>query len=196
MRTPLLLDQVAQVIRARRTHKSFTGEAVDRALIGELLDLARWAPNHRQSEPWRFTVIEHAAIPRLIAFLESTPAIIAFPDPAKGAAKLAKLIERLPKAGALIQVTWLRQLETAIDFEDHAATAAAVQNLLLAASAAGLGSYWSTSPALTHPLTLGWCGIDTDKQGFLGCIWLGHPADQPQPPPRRDLSERVRWIPA
>ncbi|HYE08098.1 MAG TPA: nitroreductase family protein [Planctomycetota bacterium] len=196
MRTPLLLDQVAQVIRARRTHKSFTGEPVDRAQIAELLDLARWAPNHRLSEPWRFTVIEHAAIPRLIAFLRSAPEIIAFPDPAKGAAKLAKLLERLPTAGALIQVTWMRQLETAIDFEDHAAAAAAVQNLLLAASAAGLGSYWSTSPALTHPLTLGWCGIDTDKQGFLGCIWLGHPADQPQAPTRRPLDERVRWIPA
>ena len=44
-------------IRSRRTHKSFGREAVPRATLEELFDLARFAPNHRLTQPWRFRVL-------------------------------------------------------------------------------------------------------------------------------------------
>src|SRR5213593_3482461 len=52
---------VEQAIRGRRTHKAYAPGPVDRETLDELLELARWAPNHNLTNPWRFRVIgEHA----------------------------------------------------------------------------------------------------------------------------------------
>ena len=188
---------LADVIRARRTVKSFTGQPIARPALEALLELARWAPTHRLSEPWRFYCLEQPAIAALARYLVAEPQIAQVPDHAKGAAKLAKLLERLPGAGAIIQVTWVRADETAIDLEDHAAAAAAVQNLLLAATAAGFASYWSTTAALVHPLTLRWCGADPAREGALGAIWLGMAAGAPPTvPARRPLADRLTYVSA
>ena len=187
------MDALA-AIRSRRTVKDFTGAALDRPTLETLLDAARWAPTHRLSEPWRFAVLDQATIARLSAWLATQPQIRDTPDTAKGPAKLAKLLERLPTLGALIQVTWVRATDPEVDREDLAATAAATQNLLLAATAVGIGSFWSTNPALGHPDTQRWCGSDPVSEGFLGSLWLGIAKQQPPAPPRRSLSERVRWL--
>src|SRR3954449_11682155 len=52
-------------IRTRRTHKVYGPDPVDRATLTELLELARWAPNHHLTPPWRFRVIGPAALERL-----------------------------------------------------------------------------------------------------------------------------------
>jgi nitroreductase len=187
-------DSVAAAIRARRTTKDFTGEALPRATIEQLLDLANQAPTHRLTQPWRFYALDQAAIARLATYLQAEPAIAAVPDPAKGAAKLAKLLERLPTLGAMVLVTWVRDPAPAIDLEDHAAASAAVQNLLLAATSAGIGSFWSTNPALSHPLTARWCGADPAAETTLAAIWLGRSAKIPEVPPRKPLTERMRWV--
>lgn len=180
-------------IRTRRTVKDFTGAPISRDVLNDLCELACWAPTHRLTQPWRFAVLDQSAINRLSAFLVATPDIAAVPDPAKGAAKLAKLRDRLPSLGAMIQVTWVRDANPGIDLEEHAAASAAVQNLLLAATAAGLGSFWSTNPALSHPLTQAWCGSDPTLEGFLGSLWLGTAAKLPPAPNRRPITSFVRY---
>lgn len=185
---------VADCIRTRRTVKDFTGEAVPRATLERWLELACCAPTHRLSQPWRFAVLNQPAIARLSAFLCSEPTIAAVPNPEKGAAKLAKLMERLPTLGALIQVTWVRHSDSAIDLEDHAAASAAVQNLLLAAHADGWAGFWSTNPALGHPATLRWCNVDPLTQGFIASVWLGRSVQVIPAPARVPLSERVCWL--
>ena len=45
------------LIRTRRTHKAYGPEPVDRATLLELFELARWAPNHHLTNPWRFRVL-------------------------------------------------------------------------------------------------------------------------------------------
>jgi len=187
-------DPVADCIRTRRTVKDYTGEAVPRVLLERWLDLAGWAPTHRMTQPWRFAVLEQPAIVRLAEFLRGEPAIAAVPDPAKGAAKLAKLLDRLPTLGAMIQVTWVRDANPAIDLEEHAAAAAAVQNLLLAAHADGWASFWSSTPALGQAQTLTWCKLDPHTQGFLGSVWIGRATHDTPPPPRVALPQRVTWL--
>ncbi len=181
-------------IRSRRTIKDFSGAPVARDRVERLLELAAWAPTHRLTQPWRFACLDQDGIRRLHAYLKATPEITAVPDPAKGAAKLAKLGERLPGLGAMIVATWVRAADAAVDLEDHAAAAAAVENLLLAATADGLGTFWSTNPALGHALTLRFCGADPAREGFLGAIFLGEAAETPTAPPRVPLSERLRWV--
>ena len=57
--------EVSEAIRTRRTHKAFKPEPVDRAVLDELFELARWAPNHNLTNPWRFRVIGPRALERL-----------------------------------------------------------------------------------------------------------------------------------
>ncbi|HYM55842.1 MAG TPA: nitroreductase family protein, partial [Solirubrobacteraceae bacterium] len=57
--------QVEEAIRTRRTHKAFGSEPVDRRTLDALFELARWAPNHHLSNPWRFRVVGPAALERL-----------------------------------------------------------------------------------------------------------------------------------
>lgn len=190
------MDEVAildGVIRTRRTHKRFGGAALPRDLLAELIELATMAPMHRLSNPWRFALLEPPAIAKLGAWLRTQPQIAEMPDPEKGPRKLAKLVDHyFPQLGAMIQVTWVRSADEAVDREDHAATAAAVQTLLLAATARGLASFWASSNALRHADTLRWCGADPEREGFVASIWLGTRVDDPPPPPRRSAAELTR----
>src|SRR5213083_1296592 len=58
---------VEDAIRTRRTHKAYRPEPVDRATLDELFELARWAPNHKLTNPWRFRVLGPNALERLKA---------------------------------------------------------------------------------------------------------------------------------
>jgi nitroreductase len=185
---------VRAAIRTRRSIKAFTGQAVPRSVIEALLTDATWAPTHRMTQPWRFAVFDQAALGRLAEFLRASPHIAAVPDAVKGPAKLAKLLERLPGLGAMVLVTWVRDADPVLDLEEHAAASAAVQNLLLAATAAGLGSFWSTNHTLGHPEVLAFAGADPVREGFLGALWLGHAAETPAAPPRRPLADVARFL--
>ncbi len=54
-------------IRSRRTHKAFEPEPVDPETIEELFELARFAPNHHLTEPWRFRVLGPETFDKLVA---------------------------------------------------------------------------------------------------------------------------------
>ena len=179
-------------IRSRRSSKQFSGVALPRTEVDALLELASWAPTHRMTQPWRFTCLDQAALGRLATWLPQQADIVAFPDPAKGAAKLAKLTSMLSGLGAMVVVTWVRATDPVVDLEDHAAASAAVQNLLLAATARGLGSFWSTNQALAHHRTLAHLGCGPDE-ACLGAIWLGTAAAPAPTPARLPLADRRRW---
>ncbi|MEA2269765.1 MAG: hypothetical protein QOC64_2375, partial [Solirubrobacteraceae bacterium] len=56
-----------EAIRGRRTHKAYGSEPVPRETLDELFELARWAPNHNLTNPWRFRVVGPGALERLKA---------------------------------------------------------------------------------------------------------------------------------
>ena len=55
----------AELAAARRTHKAFGTEPVPRETLLELFDLARLAPNHHLTQPWRFRVLGPESLARL-----------------------------------------------------------------------------------------------------------------------------------
>ena len=60
-----VITDVEQAIRERRTHKQFAAEPLPRDEVEDLLDLARWAPNHKLTQPWRFRVVGPETLARL-----------------------------------------------------------------------------------------------------------------------------------
>ena len=110
-------------IRARRTLKAYTPETVDASIVRELLALAVLAPNHHETEPWRFWVVG----PRTIADLSE-----------------ATGDQKLLRSRTAIVVGVLRNDDPSVAEEDYAAVACAIENLMLAARARGLASFWRT----------------------------------------------------
>jgi nitroreductase len=156
---------VEQAIRTRRTHKAFRPEPVDRATLDELLELARWAPNHNLTNPWRFRVLGPGSLRRLKEAAGS-----------EGAAKL-------DRAPTLVAASAVQTGDPVQDEEDLCATAVAVYVVLLAAHARGLIGYWRTPDVLRTPEGRAAIGLP-EAERFVGLIHLGH-ARQPRGAPDR-----------
>jgi nitroreductase len=166
---------VDDAIRSRRTHKAFGAEPVPDEVVDELLELARWAPNHHVTNPWRFRVLGPSSRERLKA--------AAGPE---GASKL-------DRAPTLIAVTALRSDDPVLDEEDLAATAAAVYAVLLGAHARGYAGYWRTPGVLRTPEGRAALGIPEDER-FVALIHLGPLREErhvPERAPARDVVIRL-----
>jgi nitroreductase len=159
---------VADAIRSRRTHKIYRSEPVPRETLDELLELARWAPNHHLTNPWRFRVLGPASLDRLKQ---------AAPD---GAAKL----DRAPTLVACSVVQTGDELQNA---EDICAGACAVYAVMLAAHERGIATYWRTPQAMREPAGREALGIGADEY-VLGLLHLGF-ADREWATPPRDERE-------
>ena len=88
-----------------------------------------------------------------------------------------KLVRILAGAGALIQITWRPETGNAADkmnWEHAAASAAAVQNLQLAAEARGMGSYWCSSKRMYEHQVKELCQMEAGEI-YLGSLFFGAP---------------------
>ena len=163
--------QVEEAIRTRRTHKAYGSEPVDRALLDELLDLARWAPNHHLTNPWRFRVLGPRALDRLKQ--------AAGPDAAG----------KLDRAPTLVAVSVVQTGDAVGDEEDLCAAACAAYIVLLAAHGRGIAGYWRTPAVLRTPDGRAALGMGDDERA-IALLHLG-PARQEQRPPERAPAEDV-----
>ncbi|NUP90176.1 MAG: nitroreductase [Candidatus Sumerlaeia bacterium] len=183
---------VREAILSRRTHKHWTGEPVPRVVLEDLLELARWAPNHRLTNPWRFAVMPAEALARYGEHVRQNLAAYAGTKPGAAEAIREKLEKMLPKLGAVIIVGCQVDPDPKIHAEDRDACAAACQNILLGATARGLASFWSTGALLTSPPAKAFYGFG-DNVVLVGAICLGTAADTPQSK-REPLEGKVRWL--
>jgi nitroreductase len=160
---------VADAIRGRRTHKSFAAEPVPDDTLRELFGLARFAPNHRLTQPWRFRVLGPVSLARL--------------KDAAGPVEAPKLDRAPTLVVASVQLSGAQEQ----DEEDVCATAAAIYAVLLAAHARGLASYWRTPAVLRGRAGREAVGVP-DGERVLGLVHLGRPLTAP-PARERDPVE-------
>lgn len=166
---------VETAIRSRRTHKAYRPEPVDRETLDELLELARWAPNHHLTNPWRFRVVGPQALGRL--------KVAAGPDAAA----------KLDRAPTLVVCSCVLGGDEVQDEEDLEATAIAAYIVLLAAHARGLAGYWRTPGVLRTAAGRGAVGLP-DEEKFVGLIHLGYPIQQKPVPGREPASNVVTHL--
>ena len=170
------MDAFEELVRSRRTHKSFGPDPVPPETLDELLELARWAPNHHRTSPWRFRVLGPLTLERL--------------QEAAGSAEAPKL-ERAP---TLVLASCVLSGDLQQDEEDVCATACAIYTVLLGAHARGLAGYWRTPRVLRTKAGREAVGLP-DGERFLGLIHLGTPRGEPPPPERARLDSYREYLP-
>ncbi len=167
--------EVETAIRTRRTHKAFGSEPLTREEIEELLELARWAPNHHLTAPWRFRVVGPEALQRLKQ--------AAGPE---GAAKL-------DRAPTMVVVSCALGGEPVQDEEDLHATAVASYIVLLAAHARGLAGYWRTPAVLRSEAGRRAVALP-DGERFVGLLHLGRGRQGREAPSRPPVEQTTVFL--
>jgi nitroreductase len=169
---------VVDAIRTRRTHKAFGAEPVPAEVLRELFELARWAPNHHLTDPWRFRVLGPAARERLKAAADQA-------KPGSGG--------KLDRAPTLIVATAQQTGDAAQDREDVLATGVAAYIVLLAAHARGLAGYWRTLAVLDEPAGRAAVGLPAEETP-VGLLHLGDPRQEQRVPPKAPVDEIATFL--
>jgi nitroreductase len=169
---------VTTAIHTRRTHKAFESEPVDRATLRELFELARWAPNHRLTNPWRFRVLGAQSRGDLAREAELD---------APGSA------QKLDRAPTLVVASAKLHGDPGEQREDLLAAAIAAYLVLLAAHERGLAGYWRTLPLLEKPAVRAALAIAPDEQ-TIGLLHLGRPRQAQRVPDRAAVGEIALFL--
>ena len=162
--------ELDELIRTRRTQKAYEPGPVDPATLDALFELARWAPNHHVTNPWRFRVLG----PRALEALKDA-----------AGAESARKLDRAP---TLVAASAVQTGDAIADEEDFAAAACASFIVLLGAHARGLDGYWRTPEVLRTPAGRAACGIE-DGERVLGLLHLGRGKGTKPAPERAPLED-------
>lgn len=174
---------LSEIIKTRRSvfPAQYTQGTIPKQDLISILESARWAPNHRKTQPWRYKVLQGEALDQLGEFLasryEKTDGFKKF--------KLKKLRENPSKASAIILIFMSRcEKESVPEWEEIAATSMSVQNMWLTSHNLGYGAYWS-SPKPFAPMT-DFNAIEVcERERFLGFFYLGTCKKEDQELPER-----------
>ncbi len=185
---------LADIIKSRRNIKPahFNGEKIADDLVAGMLEMADWAPTHKFTEPWRFIVFSHE---RVLGFCLEHAALYKAhtPDAEFEQAKFDKLLHMGDKASHIVVVYMKRTPGNRLpEWEEQAAVACAIQNMLLAAHANGIAAFWSTGGMSAKPQFKTWLEL-ADDDFPMGIIYLGTSDEKPVGVRRLPMAEKVRW---
>ena len=165
---------IEQIISGRRTIHDFKPAPVPPvAVIHEAITAARWAPNHRLTEPWHFYLLGPESIHGVIQ-LNTDIAVKKYGD--KDAQKKQERWSRIP--GWMV-LTCDRSGDPVRAQEDYAACCCAAQNLMLYLWHHGIGVKWTTGDVTCDPRYYDLLWIDPEVETVVGMFWYGYPEEIP-----------------
>ncbi|MBC7357567.1 MAG: nitroreductase [Desulfacinum sp.] len=161
---------VLQAIYERRSVRHFQDAPVDRDQVMEALRAASWAPSGLNNQPWRFALVWDAELKNTLA-------------------GLTRYASTLKAAAVLIPV--FLDKESSYDYvKDCQAVGAALQNLLLACHAQGLGAVWIGEILKNKEKVREALGLP-ERLELMAVVAVGHPAHTKQSSHRRPLEELI-----
>jgi nitroreductase len=181
-------------IAARTSTRAFADRPVPRAVLERLLGAAVRAPNHKLTEPWRFAVLTGKSAARF-ADLRRAHRATRFADPASPEAVRAidKTYREALGTPAFVVVMCAVSDDPVRREEDYASVMMAAQNLLIAATAEGLGSYLRTGGLLEDAGLKELVQIPAGHR-IVAVISLGYPAAPERPKPRSEPAKKTLWL--
>lgn len=189
------INQLNQLMHDRRSTfpKQYdAGKPVADAIIQQMLENANWAPTHKLTEPWRFTVFTGKGLQTfagLQASVYKNTAGTGFKEE-----NYQKLLATPLLASHIISLGMKRHADKNIpEFEEIAAVACAVQNMYLTAAAYGVGCYWTTGGVTNNEAAKPFFDLDASDK-LLGFMYVGVIAVPSAPGKRGPVAEKVKWI--
>jgi nitroreductase len=169
---------VIEAIETRRSIGRLREDEPPRQLIELLLNAAVQAPNHHETQPWRFVVLTGRARSELgKAMAEALRARTPEQDESRLQALCDAELAKPLRAPVLIAVGVKHdQNERILPVEDLQACSAAIQNLLLAAHASGLGAQWRTGSGAYDPAIKAYLGFAPADE-IAGFVYVGYPRE-------------------
>jgi len=166
---------VFDAIKKRRSVRAYTSEEVSDEDIEQLIEAARLAPSAGNIQPWEFVIVRNAEIKRRLAiaalhqtFIEEAPVVIVV------CADVARSSWGYGSRGANLYC-----------LQD---TAAATENILLAAQALGLATCWVGAFHEEEVAKV----VNTPRNVRpVAIVPVGRPAEKPGVPPKRSMREIV-----
>lgn len=188
---------IFEALKTRRSIAKLKADAVPREVIEQILETAIWAPNHKKLEPWKFFVFSGDSRQKLAdTFVENYrrdhPA--ASEDELQNKAR--KNADRVLAAPVTIVVTSDAHDDEVLHLENFAATAAAVEHILLAAHALGLGAYWRTGDAAytkPHNAIKELIGVNESTR-LVAFIIMGYPEVTEKESRRIPIADKTVWM--
>ncbi len=191
-----LFNQLQTIIRQRRTVSValMNGQPIPNEQVQQLLELADWAPTHGRTEPWRFLVYHKESLQQFAQahadlYWQHTP------QENRDQNKYDKLLQTAGRASHLIIAIMQRGDKPNIPvLEEVAATAAAIEHILLGAAALGISAIWNTGGMTHHPAMKEHLQLGAEDV-VMGLIYLGKTNSAPRPGHRLvPLEEKVKWV--
>jgi len=183
--------EVIDAIHGRLSVGKVKPDEVPKEIIEKLLSAAVQAPNHYKVRPWRFVVMTGAARARLGDVIANS---LKNEHPEYPSAAFDKERSKPLRSPVLIAVGVDKPSEKkVIEVENICATAAAVENLLLAAYAEGLGAKWRTGSPARDLKVKQFLGFESD-QYLIGFIYIGYPEFEVEPKERPSFEDRTVWM--
>ena len=166
-------SDIKEVISSRRTIHNFKPTPPPREILLEAIDLARWAPNHKLTEPWKFYILGPQSISRIAHF--NADLVLQ----KKGQAAADNKRARWLSVPTMVIVSYTKCGNPFREKEDYAATCCAVQNMTLSLWSKGVGVKWSTSKVIRQPEFYNIIGISPEEEEVVGLFFCGYPDEIP-----------------
>ena len=161
------MKNAIEVLKARRSIRTYSEAPVERAIIEEIVDCARLAPTAMNDQPWDFIVVTARED------LQRIPPMLGHAEFIANAAFAVLVLAR----------------DSNCPVED---CAAATENLLIAAAAHGIGSCWVAGTNQAYgPVVARAFGAPEDRQ-LTAIVAFGYPAEDPLVE-KRALAEVLHW---
>ncbi|MEK4712576.1 nitroreductase family protein [Sporosarcina sp. FSL K6-5500] len=180
---------VEQNIIDRRTIKSFKKDPISAEVIIELLNVAKWAPNHKLTEPWRFQLYVDEGKEQFVqAYIDSQPKVDG--EVPEKVNRKAQYFRDIPAHLVVVMPEDPRQRRWD---EDYGAVSSLIQNFQLAAWEREIGMIWRTNDWVYDPAFRE--AIDVlPGEKVVATLMIGYPKHIPEAQPRTDIRELITII--
>ncbi len=195
---------VVEAIGARRSIRRFKSDPVPRALIEKLIEAAVKAPSGKNLQPWSFVVLQGERKDQVAGILaEAVQRLNAAGMPTGSAEGSARIMRQAPVTILVFDRLWDPReggdpgTETAAgsrpwNLVDVQSIGAAIQNSLLAAAEAGLGTLWICDVLFAYREISR--SVGRENQALIAAVSLGYADEAPEARPRRPWRELIEWI--
>ena len=191
-------ETVKSIIKGRQSlfaQQMAENKTIEEGIIRELLELANYAPSHRRTEPWRFTVFQKAAkhdfYNTLAAIYKLTSSEISF-NPQKE----QRILGKAKNVSTVIAICMNRCSKKSVPvFEEQWAVACAVQNMLLGMKSLKIIGYWSTPKMAFTEEMKAYLKLNNEEQ-CMGFLQIGLPKEGlPHIPQKTNgsMADKVTW---